>query len=361
MLQRNDQTALPRLNAVRVIIVLFIALGYASTMPIGPGNPEILAHLGYDPSWIGVQLLFFFSGFLALRSIRHHGSAVKYLSSRFLRNTPLLIIFTLVTVLIIYPSLGVMSDDPAQLIIKLGRYFFETITCVNPGQVLPGLLDGAVYMCIIQGAIWTFRWGMIAHLATAIGTKFGLFRTNKFIVSAAMITTTAYFTIAYVDAKLGLEWLSMPHVGLRLAYPFLLGMVCFAYQARLPTRFKVRLYVLAAFGGSATLWDTLLPWTPAIEMLITAFWAYAAFLLVTSKTPKLAFMNSWPNLALALYLVNWPAAQLLLLAVPDISQIGLIALSLPISIAVAYATHLLVSGPAYDFAKSLKTKPKALA
>lgn len=40
-----------QLNAVRLIIVLAISLGYASTMSMGQGNHEWGHHWGYDPSW----------------------------------------------------------------------------------------------------------------------------------------------------------------------------------------------------------------------------------------------------------------------------------------------------------------------
>ena len=138
-----------RLNFTRILIVFAIAFGYASTMPHGPDATEYLKHLGYEPSWIGIQLLFFFSGFLALASLQRHQSALKYLISKALRNGPLLVVFTFVTVGIIYPVFGTSSGNLFADMAKLGRYAFQTITCINPGQPLPGLLDDSKYMCLI--------------------------------------------------------------------------------------------------------------------------------------------------------------------------------------------------------------------
>ena len=79
---------LSKLNFIRIIIVMMIAFGYASTMPLGPlletgeARPEMFQMLGYDPSWVGISLLFFFSGILALRSLWSHGSSIRYLESK---------------------------------------------------------------------------------------------------------------------------------------------------------------------------------------------------------------------------------------------------------------------------------------
>lgn len=348
--KEDRRVSLSRLNAVRILIVLMIAFGYASTMPIGPGNPEFFAHLGHDPSWIGIQLLFFFSGYLALRSLRRHGSSVEYLRSRIIRNIPLLALFTLITVLIIYPLLGAPSNDTGSVVKKLGLYFFQTVSCIDPGRALPGLLDDAKYMCLIQGAIWTFKWGMVAHVGTAIASRIGIFKHNRVILLLAAGVLTAHYIAAYILAKQNPDWIGTPALALRLAYPFVLGMTAYAYQDKFPKSYSLRAAILVGLIGTATFWHTFLAWTPAIEILLTCFWAYGLFLVATSRTPVLKRLENWPNLALGLYLTNWPVSQLLLLAMPDISSWGLIALCLPISFALAVAGHWLVSRRAYALA-----------
>jgi len=53
-------------------------------------DKEVLRHLGYDPSWFGLQILFCLSGYLAVRSLTRHGSSLRYLTSRVLRTGPFL-------------------------------------------------------------------------------------------------------------------------------------------------------------------------------------------------------------------------------------------------------------------------------
>ena len=351
MPELGTSQTIPRLNAVRVIVALVIALGYASTMPIGPGNPEALWHLGHDPSWFGIQLLFFISGYLALRTVRRHGSAKTYLLSRFTRIMPSLVLFTFVAAFVIYPLLGVMSDTPGAILGKLSLYFFATVSCLDPGRVLPGLLDNALYMCLIQGGIWTLRWGLIAHICVAIGTRLGLFKSNIFILSIAIICAAAYFACEYIFAKQGYAWLATPSLALRLSYAFLAGMALFAYQGALPKTAKGKALTLSVLALSAVTWYYYLPWTPAIEMLTTGFWAYLAIVIILSRTPKLAVFDHWPGLALNIYLVNWPVSQLLVLKFPNIGSWGLIAVSLPTSVAIAALIHALLSKRAFTYAR----------
>ena len=347
-----DGFDLSRLNFVRLLIVLAIAFGYTSTMPLGPDHAEIGVHLGYDPSWIGIQLLFFFSGVLALRSLRRHGSSFEYLRSRFFRNVPLLMIFTLMTVLVIYPLLGVKSDNPGDLVKKLGTYFFETVTCLNPGQPLPGLLDNARYMCLIQGAVWTFRWGMIAHIATAIGHKIGLFKSDRFILVMAAGVTFLYFALSQLSTWGGKDVPNLLLTGVHLAFPFLCGMAAYAYRGSFPKRRTTQVATLLALGSTSVIWFLFLRWSPAIELLLTAFWTYAAWLILTRSSNQKSGLSFTPDLTLTLYLIMWPTAQLLLLIFPEFGPWQLIGLSLPLSLGLAYGVNRWVNQPIQSWIKN---------
>ena len=349
--QMHSET-LPRMNFVRLLIVLAIALGYASTMPLGPGNAEKLAFLGLDPSWIGIQLLFFFSGFLALRSLRRHGSSFQYLRSRFFRNIPLLAIFTLVTVIVIYPVFGVMPENTSELIKKLALYFFETVTCVDPGQVLPGLLDSAKYMCLIQGAIWTFRWGVIAHILAAIGNAIGIFKNDILILILAISSTLTFFGLAHVKAWHGVAVDDNILTAAHLGFPFLCGMAVYAYQDRLPKTAGVKAAWLLGFLFSAVIWHRFLPWSPAIELLLTAFWVYAGMLVLGGSENSDGWLAKCPNLTLPLYLITWPTSQLILLALPNLGSWELIFISVPTALVLAFIIHYTIGARLNRFFRS---------
>lgn len=338
----ND-SVLPRLNAVRFFVVLAIALGYASTMPLGPNESEISEVFGYEPSWIGIQILFFFSGLLAYKSVINGRRGLTYLKSRFWRVFPLLLAMTLTTVVVIYPLLG-KPLSTSQDYLALGKYFFLTVTCLDPGRVLPGLLDDAIYMCLIQGAIWTLRWGVILHICVVLAARFEGLLKPKVVLIAAMLSMLAYGITAYVTAKQGLEFLRTPLVGMRLGYIFLVGMAVWAYRDRLPRARWAGAAIAVSMFVFAGLNYFFLPWTTFIEVSLTLSLAYGAWLVASSTGNALRWLAHWPHLALGLYLTIWPTTQVVLHAYPELTSTTLPIVALPIALVLTSLSYFALTG-----------------
>jgi peptidoglycan/LPS O-acetylase OafA/YrhL len=336
--------AIPRLNAVRLLVVMALAFGYASTMSLSPQSMETGTHLGYEPSWLAIQVLFFFSGALAARSLAGGRGGMAYLKSRFWRVIPLLFAVTLATVLVIYPLVGKPLTTPVQTLKTLASYFFLTVSCFDPGRPLPGLLDNAVYMCIIQGAAWTLRWGVICHLLVFTFMRFEVLRRPRVLMILSLAATALYAVLVYCAVKMEITALNKALIGLRLGYVFLIGMAVWANQDRLPRAPKTQIALVSAFGLVAVSNYFIAPWTPLIEISLTFFWGYAAWLAATSRTPKLAILSGWPHLAIGMLLLNWPASQLLLNAYPQLGRWSLPAIALPLTLALSVLTYLALTG-----------------
>lgn len=351
--------AMPKLNSLRLIIVMMIALGYTSTMPFGPvnaagaPNPEWLKMLGYDPSWIGISLLFFLSGILATRSLLRHGSSLKYLESRFFRNAPLLFFITLIVVGVIYPLFGTVTGTPAETLKTIVTYFLGTVTCIRPGEPLPGLLDDAKYMCLIQGSIWTLKWGVLAHIAVAIGQRLQFFKNRTLVLSMSLLAILSYIVALFIH----LEIRALPNSILlttRLAWPFLVGMTVYRYWDEIPKSFGANFGISIAFLSAASLmyYVDFIPWTKAIVVCLVMAWAWLCVGILKMEDKRLRMFNEWPALALAAYLINWPVSQITLLIFPDLTAGQLIALALPITIVLSFLVHRLVSQRSFRYARS---------
>ena len=338
------QMPLTRLNAVRTIIVLIIAIGYASTMSPLSGEYEVLRHLGYDPSWFGLQILFCLSGYLAVRSLTRHGSSLRYLTSRALRNGPLLVAYTLAAVTVIYPIFCKSEATLAEEFVKLTKYFFTTVLCINPGARLPGLLDDAKYMCLIQGAIWTFRWGALAHIAMALGWRLNILKSKNMLLGLAVSATFIYGISGYIAAKNGFDATFPAFAGLRLGYAFLAGAALYVWQDKLPQTGLGKATLLVTFLSLAAFQYAYLPWTPAIEIAGTFFWTYLAIIIIQTPMRITAWMNNWPNIVLGLYLGNWPVSQTLILLYPDLYGWPLIGISVLVTTLIAILAHAAISG-----------------
>ena len=340
------------LNAVRVLLVLAVGFGYASTMGRGPSETEWLSHLGSDPSWYGLQALFFLSGFLGWRSLERGRTGLRYLRSRALRTLPVLALYTTAVVTLIYPLICAPGTMGGEAVARLAVYWAETVSLFRPGGVMPGALDEAAYACLIQGTVWTLRWGAVAHLALVCSHAVGLRRPA--LLAAAALSTVAMIVLSPIFLRGGMGELSALAPGVRFAYPFLLGACAFAFRDHLPRRGRNWLAIALGFAAIGVL-TQLMGLSAATEIGGTLAWCALAMAGLHAR-PRL--LRDWPALTLPLYLGIWPAAQLWLLARPDISTSVLIALSLGSALVLAYVvvwSSRVLSPPAANQLKSPRT------
>ena len=342
------------LNAVRLGLVLVIGMGYASTMGAGPGAPEWAHHLGYDPSWFGVQALFFLSGYLGWRSLSLGRRGGTYLRSRLRRTLPVLVLYTLTVTTVAYPLLCQPGRLDADGIAQLALYTLKTISLVSPGGLMPGALDSQPYACLLQGTVWTLRWGAALHLATVLGHLIGV-RRGRGLLLATTAALLAYAVCAMLWVEGGMDAVAPVAPGLRLAYPWALGACAYAYRERLPRRAST--WVLAAmlcFGLAGLHEDA--GWSPLIEVLGTGAWIS---LTLAALLAAPAAVSRTPPLALPVYLGVWPITQVLLYTLPGLSTSALVVMSLSLTVAAAYSVLAALSGvfspPAASHAKSPRT------
>ncbi len=342
-ISHNGQGFLGWLGPVRMLVMTLIAFGYASTMPRGPQNAEYFNVFGYDPSWYGIQMIFMISGFLALRSLYRHGSGFKLLASRIARNAPTLIVFALLVIVVLFPLFGTPLADGESRLGQHFSYFLKVVLCIEPNIITPGLLDNALYMCVIQGGLWTFRWGLIAFVATAILWAVGGLRSPRLLVILTLGTVLAYAAlVGYAVANPHVSdngMLQAASVGLRLSWAYMSGMCLLACKTHLPRSLAIPAGLLTI----AAIQFYLLPWTPLIEITATSGFGYLVFLLMTSRTSVPGVLRRLPDLSLGIYVYNWPTAQITLLLLPSLTPYPLFAISFPITIVLSCLTWSLVS------------------
>ncbi len=326
-------------GAVQLLIVCLVALGHISTLPYGPDSHEALQAFGYDPSWIGVNVLFILAGFMAMRSLKRPLKSGFMLLSRVKRIFPYLASYALLTVFIIYPALGVPAASLGELFSHLGFYAIDVLACIDPGRALPGLLDDANYQCIIQGAIWTFRWGIAAYVGITIASKLRLLEDRSTVLAIAVVGVCGY-TIVHAAQVWG--WFAFPESlqpAARLLSMFAVGMAIFSYRAEM---FKTRLLVPAVLTATLVQYYVL-PWTPLIEIFLSVFWALTAFAVMQSSVLSALPEIKNQGLTIALYIFHWPVAQLILLSCPDLGSWGLIAAALPASLLFSFLLSRILS------------------
>ena len=332
----TPMNSLANFGWVQLVVVLMVTLGHLSTLPLGPSYPEIFHLFGYDPSWIGINVLFIMSGYMTLRSLRRSKSSIEVLKSRGLRIFPYLAVYTLLVIFLVYPLVGKPMDSLSETVRVLSLYALGIISCLNSGEPLPGLLDDAIYDCIIQGTIWTFRWGLLAYICSAIlyptralnGRAKPLALSLAAIISYAVLHSAVVYNLGSIPDKI------LPPA--RLVSMFFVGMGFYAYRKSLIT-----------YRNAAVIFVTLLiqfyrlPWSPFIEICISAFWAILAFRLM--RGIKTVWPQNLNGLPIAVFIFHWPIGQLLLLQLPNISSLHLMGLGLTVTLVFCCALSLAVN------------------
>lgn len=329
----------PGITLARMAIIILVVIGYISTLPLGPEAKEVLQHFGYDPSWVGVNVMFMGAGYLGIKSLHRHGSGLKLLKSRFLRNGSMLVLFALLVVFFAYPIWGNLDQSFAELTSKLGQYFISVVTCVDPSALLPGLLDDSKYMCLVQGSIWTFRWGIIAYIALAMGWHIKLLQSRTWLTFTAISAIFAYTVLMGLTVWEIVPYFEMIITGLRLGSMFCIGACAYVWREQI---IRSTLFAASLLIAILILYF-ILPWTPLIEVVLSLFWGYLAYLLFTTNRQFKGLLSKIPDLSVETYVFHWPVAQFLLLTFPEIGSIGLIALALPVTLIIAWIFNLIVT------------------
>lgn len=339
--RRGVRLPLHGLASLRILIVLTIGIGYASTMGIGTDSVEWGNLWGYDPSWYGVNLLFILSGFLAMRSFAQGRSVFDFFGSRIWSLWPALLAATLVTVLILYPIMC-NSDAPHRMNAgALTVYFLKTVFLIEPGAPLPGLLDDAKYACLMQGAIWTLRWGLALHIAFVIGRKLKLFANRHLVLALAALAVLTYTLLVWSAVRYVAfgEAIEAYLPAFRLGSCYLVGTAVFAWQNRLNLSWRVILPTALGFGALATAHSLYMFWTPMMEVLGTAFWLTLCLGFLSYAPHSL---RRCPRITPVLYVTIWPAAQVVVALFPGMGQRGVIEVSLILASIGAVIVFLLL-------------------
>jgi len=329
------------LASLRILIILAIGIGYASTMGIGSDSVEWGHHWGYDPSWYGIQMLFILSGFLAMRSMAQGRTLKGFFGSRLKSLWPALIAATLVSTCFIYPFMCA-PDAPTKMSFgDLSLYFVKTIFLIDPGARMPGLLDDAKYACLLQGAIWTLRWGLILHVAFLFGWSARLLRHPKLVFTLCIASIAAYVGIVdfAVDNPDVSDQIKPIIPGLRLGYAYLIGVTLFHWQHVLRLNKRRILISAIVIGLLATAYQMWLPWSAAQELIGVSFWLTLC-LGFLQNAPH--FLRKCPRLAPVLYVSIWPAAQIVVALLPNTAQLGMMELSVALALVAAVIVFLLL-------------------
>ena len=334
-----------RLAAATLVIV---AHSYNLTMQQEPlrrfGGPEL--------GDIAVAVFFAISGFLVTASWVSDPRLRSFVLRRALRILPALWVVLLLTTLVV--GLVVTDLSPASYLTSLStwRYPLERALVFSTRPDLPGVFTTNPYGPPVNGSLWTLPVEVTAYAATLVLGITGLLaRRRGLVLLAALLLVVAQQTVVQQVASVAvtspgsvLQWLV--HFGLYYAA----GALLFLYRERIPLSFA-----LAAAG--LVLWALSFD-TSAMTVIGQITLPYAV-LVFGYRAPEIIdrVMRRIGDISYGTYIYAFVVQQTLVHYLPDVSPVKLIALTVPITYACAYASWHLVERPALRLRRRLTSEP----
>lgn len=313
-------------DALRLLAALAVLISHSFAIA---GDPQ--PHVGaMDVGTIGVMVFFGISGFLIAQSWLLDSHVGRFLVKRCLRIFPALVVLLLICALAIGPLVSSLGT---------GRYFGEAGTwayLVNNALLfttheLPGVFVNLPYPRQINASLWTLQIEMIAYLAIVVVGLTGGLRRMWFppLVAAVLIIAPHGFV----------PWDN----GLFVLQAFAVGSTLYVWREYVPWHWALAVVGLAVWAVAPE----------GLQMLLAvAVIPYATILLAYRGPTRLRRLTTHGDFSYGLYLWAWPVGQIVALVWGDsITTPVVIAVSLPISYALAVVSWKVIEAPALALKK----------
>ncbi len=286
---------------------------------------------------VGVQMFFAISGYLVATSWLADPQAGRFAARRLLRILPALAVVVATTALVLGPLVTSRSPGAYFGDAETWRYLSGALTYPIRYH-LPGVFPANPVAGVVNGSLWTLPFEMLMYLGIVVLGTCGLLRRIGWLAAllAAVCGASAVAwrlgeTHDVVVADIDVRYL------LTFAIAFVAGTVLAIARTRVPRSWLVATIALAACA--------LLLHRPWLRIWLPLAVAYATIVFGERPIEPIWRIGSRNDVSYGLYLYAYPVQQLLV-ASGVTSVIGLVATSVPIATACAFASWRLIEAPA---------------
>lgn len=315
-------------DALRLLAALAVLISHSFAIA---GRPQPTVGV-MDVGTIGVMVFFGISGFLIAQSWTLDAHVGRFLTKRCLRIFPALVVLLLICALGLGPLVTALS---------LERYLGETGTwtylianaLLLTTHQLPGVFAELPYPLQVNASLWTLQVEMIAYLGIIVVGLFGGLRTMwSAPLIAAVLIVAPHGLVPWDNALFVLQ-------------AFAVGSTLFVWREHVPWH-----WALAAAGIAA--W-AIAPEGLQLGLAVTVI-PYATILIAYRGPTALRRLTARGDFSYGLYLWAWPVGQVVALLWGDsVTTVAVIAISLPITYALAVVSWLLIEKPALALKRRL--------
>lgn len=323
------------LNAIRLLLAVSVIVSHS--FAIGMFGPE--PQLGGTKLGTWAVLGFFtVSGFLITASRLSGKSTLGYYVNRVMRIFPGFLVCLAFVAFVMAPASLLIDQQGSWSIWNSVTYFFRNFALYPPELAQPAIgqtLQHVPYHGYWNGSMWTLFWEFACYIFVGVAvTLMGRW------LRATMVVAFGASTALSLAVELGA--LHVPDLAgraLPLVAAFTAGALAYLFQDRIKVNaitvtVSVFALVLVSLVG---LVDSL----AAAPMTVLIFWL-AIVLPLSSVGAK-----GKPDLSYGLYIYAWPMQQLLMLVFGQSIGIGgMIALSIAVTVPLAYLSFRYIEKPA---------------
>lgn len=323
-------------DLIRIVAALLVVFDHS--YGITGHRPPHIAVRNYqlDTGHLGVIIFFLTSGFLVAQSWEHDPRPLRFGRRRFARIWPALAVLVVFSVFVLGPVVTELSVS-AYFRTRFSWDYLWNMTLFTRVQFrLPGVFDGQPAQAV-NGSLWTLPYEAFAYVGVAVLGVFGILKRRALVAVLAAVTLLV-FELVIVERALSAPYavLGITERGaIHLGTYFLLGVALSAYRDHLQKRWLM-------LGGVGL---CLLAF-PIGEPLffVVGVSALVIGLGMTSSDPVERF-HRFGDPSYGIYILSFPAQQLLVHLGYSPDPILFFALAAPISVALGYLSWWAVERP----------------
>lgn len=324
-------------DALRILAALTVMVSHAGQVTSGGIDTDLLYRLSGGQMTLGalaVTMFFGMSGSLILASWERRPHAWAFTRARALRLWPALAVVVAVTVGLIGPAL---STDPGYWSAPETWAYGQNLLFHQPpgGQrFLPGVFETNPLPRVVNGPLWTLEYEVGCYAALlALGAARLL--TRESVTALAVVLAVIVWRVPGAQEQ---PWLYLP-------LAFAVGATLQAWEARLSWRRDLGLAALLLVIAGVT--------GAELRLLASTFGLYA--LLSVARSRRLSGWGRWGDPSYGIYLWGMLIQQVVVALGFGLTPAANLLLSVPVTVALAYASWHLVERRAL----ALKDQPTA--
>ena len=326
-------------GVVRIAMALAVLVSHSYLLARGTSVAEPLHSLtGHSLGEHAVQVFFFLSGILVAQSFDRSRSLLDFVSGRFLRIFPGLIVCVLLTALALGPLVSMLEPSRYFTDPQVLGYIARTLSLSTGSAPLPGVFEAHPLPAIVNMSLWTLKYEVLCYAGLAFAGACGLFKPAWRTVTAALLA--GLLALIFIEQPKAIEtYTSIDNIRY---FALFFGMGTLAYLVRdwLPIHGAVVVPLFALFAFALG--------TRFGELATALFLGYATLWVATlSFGPLRQFTNRY-DLSFGAYIYACPIQQLLIEKLPGIDPLLAAALAMIVVLPLAFLSWVLVERPALN-------------